>query len=144
MPTFSEVVAAHHTESDAVLVAGSEPCITLAAEERKNVRGRSFRVVSFGDLPKLKVRASWIMAVLLCPADDAGPIADWLLSAKRDPRRVIFYVHPGTDVREALRPWHQAGLPVHATWTVSDWKALHKHLGAHWNVRIFDDFRPRG
>lgn len=141
MAAFRDVVAAHHKESDAVLVAGREPCIGIARDERDKVSGRSFRVVAFADLPKLKVRKSWIMAVLLCAGDDAGAVAQWVMAGDRDPRRVIFYTHPATDLRAALAPWHAAGLHVHATWTVASWKALHKHLGAHWNVRIWDDFR---
>lgn len=141
MPAFRDVVAAHHRDSDAVLVAAREPCVTIAEEERDHVSGRSFRVVTFEDLPGLKVRKSWIMAVLLCPGDDAGPVAAWVRSGGRDPRRVLFYLHPRTDARAALRPWHEAGLHAYAVWTVPNWKALHKHLGAHWNVRIYDDSR---
>lgn len=142
MATFRDVVAAHHRDSDAVLVAGREPCISIARDERDKVSGRSFRVVAFDELPKVKVRRSWIMAVLLCPGDDATEVASWVLAGDRDPRRVIFYTHPATNLRAALAPWRAAGLHVHAAWTVSSWRALHKHLGAHWNVRIWDDFRP--
>lgn len=62
-------------------------------------------------------------------------------AATPDPRRVLFYLHADTDPRQALVPWHEAGLPVHSTWTVETWRELHKHLGAAWNVRIYDDFR---
>lgn len=54
---------------------------------------------------------------------------------------MLFYLHPRTDARASLQPWHEAGLHAYAVWTVSSWKALHKHLGAHWNVRIYEDFR---
>ncbi|MCA1814536.1 MAG: hypothetical protein LC624_11400 [Halobacteriales archaeon] len=138
---FRSVVRAHHGASEGILVAGREPCITIAQDERRSVRGRSFRIVAPEQLPLVGVGASWIMAVLLCPGDDAAPVARWVRGGGHDARRVLFYLHPDTDLRAALEPWARAGLVAGATWTVASWKQLHKHLGAHWNVRIFDDFR---
>lgn len=140
MSAFRDVVAAHHRDSDAILVAGREPCITLAHEERNKVRERRFRVVRFDQVEGLAVRRSWIMAVLLCPGDHARAVARWVLAGDHDPRRVAFYLHPTTDVRAALGPWHREGLHVHTIRKVTTWKALHKHFGAHWNVRVWDDF----
>lgn len=143
MNPFRDVVAAHHRDSDAVLVAAREPCISIAYDERENVAGRSFRLVEPGRLGELSLRPSWIMAVLLCPGDDAARIADWVRAENQDPRRILFYFVTGTDPRAALAPWRTAGLPVHSVWTVTNWADLHKHFGAAWNVRVFDDFRTR-
>lgn len=141
MGRFHDVVAEHHGDSDAVLVADREPCITIAYDERENVTGRSFQIVAPDELDTLDLRATWIMAVLLCPGDDAEAVRAWVEEDDRDPRRVLFYLHTDTDAREALAPWHEAGLHVHSTWTVSSWKEFHKHFGAQWNVQVFDDFR---
>lgn len=139
--SFRDVVTEHHTESDAILVAGRAPCISIAHDEQENLAGRSFRIVKPTDLEALEVPASWKMAVLLCPGDGTEPIADWVLEGDLDLRRIIFYLHVDTDPREALMAWHGAGLHVHATWTIEDWRQLHKHFGAAWNVQIYDDFR---
>lgn len=141
MSVFRDVVAAHHAESDAILVASREPCISIAYDERRAAKGRSFRVVDPGALGSLALRKSWRLAVLLCPGDDTELVAEWFLSGRRDARRVIFYLHPQTDARKALGAWWDADLPVVATWAVKDWKELHRHFGAAWNVRVFDDFR---
>lgn len=143
MATFRDVVAAHHDDSDAVLVAAREPCITIAHAEDANVTGRSFTICRPDELADLELSDSWILAALLCPGDDAEPIARWIEAGDRDPRRVVFYLHEDADGREALTPWHDADLPVHATWTISSWKELHKHLGAAWNVRVHDDFKDQ-
>lgn len=141
MAAFRDVVAAHHRDSDAILVAGREPYITIAREERAKVRGRTFRVVRFDEVEGLTVRRSWAMAVLVCPGDDVAPVARWVLAGDRDPRRVVFYLHPRVDIHRALAPWHREGLQVHTMRRVTGWKQLHKHFGAHWNVRVWDDFR---
>lgn len=140
MGRFRDVVAKHHEDSDAVLVADREPCITIAHDERDNVTGRSFRIVAPNELDHLDLRLSWIAAVLLCPGNATEDVARWVRETDRDPRRVLFYLHPDTDAREALEAWHEEGLPIHSTWTVADWKELHKHLGQHWNVQVYDDF----
>lgn len=140
-PSFRDVVVEHHTDSDAILVAAREPCLSIAHDEKAHVSGRSFRVITPEGLDEIKPRPSWIMAVLLCPGDDAGPVTTWVQDGGRDPRRVLFYLHADTDPRHALDPWHEAGLPVHSTWTIETWRQLHKHLGTAWNVRIYDDFR---
>lgn len=140
MSRFRDVVAAHHGDSDAVLVASREPCVTIAVDEAENVSGRSFQVVHPDGLPGLDLRDSWIAAVLLCPGDDAGPVAGWVEDGDRDPRRVLFYLHVDTDPRKALGPWAEAGLPVHSVWTVEDWTDLHTHLGSHWNNQVYQDF----
>lgn len=141
MGEFQDVVVNHHGESDAILVAGREPCITIASDEEDNVTGRSFQVIDPGELDGLELRSSWMMAVLLCSGDTTKPVADWIQATGRDPRRVIFYLHADTNPQASLEAWHEAGLPIHSTWTISDWKGFHKHFGAHWNVRVFDDFR---
>jgi hypothetical protein len=143
MSLFRDVVTKHHSDSDAVLVAAQEPCISIAYDERENVAGRSFRIEHPDGLADLMLRESWIMAVLLCPGDNASLVAAWVRAGNRDPRRILFYVHPRTNPRKALAPWRESGLPVHSTWTVRNWRELHRHFGAAWNVRVFDDFRPR-
>lgn len=140
-PSFRDVVAKHHTDSSAVLVANREPCISIALDEDANVHGRSFLHASPDDLDELELEDSWIMAVLLCAGDTTEHLANWSLEEDRDPRRVVFYVHTDTDPRAALEAWHEAGLPVHSTWTIENWRQLHKHFGAAWNVRVYDDFR---
>lgn len=140
-PSFRDVVAKHHPDSDAVLVASREPCISIAHDEEVNVRGRSFTIASPETLEDLTLRASWLMAVLLCPGDETGQIVHWVRDNDRDPRRIIFYLHTDTDPRATLEAWHEADLPVHSAWTIEDWKQLHKHFGAAWNVRVYDDFR---
>lgn len=139
--SFRDVVADHHTDSDAVLLASREPCISIAYDEQANVHGRSFRIVTPDALEDLDLRDSWIMAVLLCPGDDTETVATWTIDHGRDPRRIIFYFHEETDPTAALGAWRKAQLPVHATWTIRDWKELHKHFGAAWNVQVYDDFR---
>lgn len=141
MSAFRDVVAAHHADSDAILVAAREPCFSIALDEKRGARGRTVRIVAPEDLAGLRLRESWIAAVLLCPGDDTASIATWASSGKRDPRRIVFYFHADTKPRQALLAWTQAGLPVHATWTVKDWKELHRHFAAAWNVRVFEDFR---
>lgn len=139
--SFQEVVAEHHTDSDAVLVANREPCISIAYDEQANVHGRSFTVATPDEVRELDLRDSWIMAVLLCPGDDTEALAAWALEQEIDPRRIVFYLHTDTDPRDALGAWEEAELPVHATWTIENWRQLHKHFGAAWNVRVYDDFR---
>lgn len=139
--SFQDVVAEHHTDSDAVLVATREPCISIAYDEQANVHGRSFTIATPGELADLELRDSWLMAVLLCPGDGTEALAHWVREEARDPRRIVFYFHTDTDPRSALGAWQAADLPVHATWTIDDWKQLHKHFGAAWNVRVYDDFR---
>lgn len=143
MSLFRDIVAKHHRDSEAILVAARDPCITIAYDERANVVGRSFRIAAPEGLARLEPRASWIMAILLCPGDDTREVAEWAKKGAREPRRVLFYLHPTTDARKALASWRDAGLPVLSTWTVDTWKALHTHFGAAWNVRVFDDFRGR-
>lgn len=141
MSGFADVVRAHHGDSDGVLVAGREPCLSIAHDESTNVAGRSFQVVPPDELHELELRPSWAMAVLLCPGDGTGTVADWVRSTDRDPDRIVHYLHPDTDTRDALGAWHEAGLPIRSTWTVRDWRELHKHFGAHWNNVVHDDFR---
>lgn len=141
MTTFREIVAGHHRESEAVLLAGREPCITIAQDERRNVKGRRFRILNPEDLNAYIPRPSWLMAVLLCPGDDTMGLTTWAEGGGHAPERVIFYFHAETDAREALGAWHEAGKPIHSWWTIRDWKGLHRHFGEAWNVRIFDDFR---
>lgn len=143
MTSFRDVVATHHRDSDAVLVAGREPCITIAHDEQANVGGRRFTVVGPDRLDALELGSSWIMAVLLCAGDRTDEVADWVRTNERDPRRVVFYIHAEADARDALDAWYAAGLPVHSMWTVETWRELHKHFGAAWNLRVFDDFRWR-
>lgn len=143
MSLFSDIVREHHTDSDGVLVAAREPCISIAFDEQTNVPGRSFQMIHPDELDELELRESWKMAVLLCPGDDAGPIADWIDETGRDPKRVVFYLHEETSRRDALEPWDQAGLPIHAWWEISSWKELHKHFGAAWNNQVFDDFKDQ-
>lgn len=140
MGRFHDIVAKHHEESDAVLVANREPCISIAEDEEENVTGRSFTVARPGELGQLELQASWVMAVLLCPQDTAEKVAEWIVSENRPAHRVLFYLHPETSAEEALAPWEEADLQIHNTWTVSNWRELHKHLGSHWNVQIFEDF----
>ncbi len=128
-PSFRDVVAEHHVDSDAILVAGREPCLSIAHDEATNVSGRSFHIITPEELGQLEPRPSWIMAVLLCPGDEASSVAAWLQAGGRDPRRVLFYLHKDTDPRQALAPWHEAGLAIHSTWTIRTWRELHKHLG---------------
>lgn len=140
MGRFHDIVAKHHEGSDAVLVANREPCISIAEAEDENVTGRSFTISRPGELEGLDLGASWIMAALLCPEDTAKEVAEWIVSQDRAAHRVLFYLHPETDPQAALAPWAEAGLQIHNVWTVSTWRELHKHLGAHWNVQIFEDF----
>lgn len=143
MSIFRDVVAAHHQDSDAVLVAATDPCLSIAYDESANVTGRSFRIDRPQGLAGLELRASWLMAVLLCPGDDTSLVSAWVRGGDRDPRRILFYLHPTTDARRALAAWREAGFPVLSTWTVESWKELHAHFGAAWNVRVFDDFRRK-
>ncbi len=143
MSTFRDVVVNHHRESDAVLIASHEPCITIANDERRKVAGRSFRVIRAEDLDAVTLQGSWILAVVLCPGDDLASLIRWVAEGDRDPRRILFYLHTTTDARAAFGEWHRAGLPIHSTWVVRDWVELHKHFGNAWNLRVFDDFRKR-
>lgn len=141
MGQYSDIVRAHHKESDGVLVAGREPCITIAYEERENVSGRSFTVVPVDEIHRLEVRESWFMGLLLCPGDTTVEVRDWFFAGDHDPQRIVFYLHSKTKPRTALSAWHEAGLPVYATWTINSWQELHKHFGNHWNNQVYVDHR---
>jgi hypothetical protein len=80
------------------------------------------------------------MGVLLCRGDDTSELSQWVHGTDRDPRRIVFYPHPDVDVKKAFAAWSRADLPIHSTRPVTSWRELHRHFGAAWNVRIFDDF----
>lgn len=141
MTEFRDLVAKHHKDSSAILVASREPCVAIAYDERVNAHGRAFQIVGPEELPSFQPPESWIMGVLLCPGDDTVGIASWADKHQIDGERIVFYIHRDTEYRAALKGWVEAGFSVHASWTIRSWRELHKHFGAAWNVRVFDDFR---
>lgn len=141
MSRFSNVVRAHHKDSQGILVAEREPCISIAYDEKRNAAGRSFRIVPPDKLNDLTLKDSWCMGILLCPDDTTLKVARWFTEGGHEAHRVIFYLHHKTDARSALAAWHHAELSIHATWTIKSWRDLHKHFGNHWNNQVFLDHR---
>ena len=125
------------TRSNLLRVRDHNNCPTTRIAPRSRAHGD----FAFHPLSGVPIRDPWLVAALLCPDDDTSELTKWVRAGWKDPRRIMFYLHPKTDPRSALKAWAEADLPVHSIWVVRDWKELHWHFGVTWNVRVFDDFR---
>lgn len=138
------VVHPHRFDTLGILVAGQEPCISVATEQALRQSGRRFVILDPAAVRTLAPPPSWAMAVLLCPGDDTALVAAWGARINVDPSRIAFYYHPKVDVRKALRAWDEAGLPAWNTWEVASWKDLSRKFGAILNNVCHDDFCADG
>lgn len=140
-PAYAEVVRAHHEKTVGYLVASREPCIRIRDDEVASVR-RRLVPLSPEDVAELEPPDSWIMAVVLCPGDDASVIARWL-GKRRDPARVWFFAHPGVDLDAALAPLRAAGHALAQVDTVRSWRELHPLFGHALNDQVYADFASK-
>src|SRR5688572_7337759 len=111
-PDWHGIVAANWHKTSGFLLALRDPCIRLRDDELAAIRKNRVLVgMDAAALARWTPPPSWMLAVLLCPGDDAGPVVDWVRKQRADPDRVKFYVHKGTDPFQALAAWGAAGLP---------------------------------
>lgn len=135
-----EVVREHWRETTAFLLAESDPCIEIRDAELEAIEGnRVLRGGSFADLEAWEPPASWMLAVLLCPGDSTQRLASWAAKHAIEAERVHFYLHPDTSW-EALRGWHEAGLPTdRVDDDIDSWERLHRLFGLALSERIVRD-----
>jgi hypothetical protein len=137
-----DVVHPRRLDTLAVLVAGREPCVTLAHEDAARQGGRRFQVLAPDEVARFAFPPSWAMAVILCPSDDTAAVSRWAAASKAHPGRFAFFLHPDTDARAALAAWDAKGLPVLNAWPARTWRDLSRVFGAHLNSVAHDDFCP--
>lgn len=136
---YATVVRRHHHRTVAWLLADQPPCTDLRTDEIERIE-RDLRPLRSDGLSGWTPGRSWLLAVLLCPDDDLGPLVDRLTAlAPDDLDRVRFYAHPDTDIVAALRPWYAAGFGDPPLEIVSDWKSLHPPFGRDLNDRVYRD-----
>lgn len=136
---YAAVVRAHHAQTTAYLVASREPCLTIRADEIKNVR-RRLVAIDADALATLEPGASWILAAIVCAAKDVAAVAAWLAKRRRDAARVWLFVHPDVDVARAFAPWRDAALPDPQVDFVRAWDELHPIFGKALNDQVYADF----
>ncbi|MFO1533693.1 MAG: hypothetical protein ABR562_08400 [Thermoplasmatota archaeon] len=140
---YRSVVHPLRMETRVFLVASTHPCIRIRDEAAKPT-GRDYRTVDAGELAALDPPRQWVLAVLLCPGDDAAEVVAWLGAHGGDPDRVLFILHPGTDAVAALRPWYAAGFPDAVAIEAAAWGQLAKPLGQFVNDWIYAQAKGMG
>lgn len=144
-PDATDVVREHWHEAECFLVAARPTCIDIRDDEVGAI-DRLLHGGSPDDLDAWIRPASWFVAVLLCPGDDTAALVRATERLGLDARRFHFYLHAEASF-DALRAWADAGLPLDRVddagpggTPITDWKALHRLLGLHFNVQILADF----
>lgn len=141
-PDWHDVVRSNWKKTTAFLLSFSEPCITIQAQELEAIRRNRVLVgLDAASLEKWTPPASWMMAVVLFPGDDVGPLLAWMHRHEADPDRIHFYAHPTTDAFTVLAPWAKAGLPFpKVDEDMATWVRLHKRFGLDLSVQILKDW----
>jgi len=139
-PDFARVVAESHRRMRGWIWATSEPCISIGLDEVKRVR-RNLELVRAGGAPPARAVKRWgMVAVLLCPGDTAVEVVAWLgLLDDADTERIRFYVHPRTDLVEALAACYGAGRGDALTAQVEDYATFHKQFGRDFSNQVYRD-----
>lgn len=141
-PDWHEVVVDHWRQTTGFLLALRQPCLRIRDDELDAIRkNRVLVALDPAGLEAWTPPASWLLAVLLCPGDDARPVVDWVRRCGADPDRVKFYARKGVDAFQALASWDAAGLPdpvVEEGFTT--WRDLHKAFGRDLAIRILQDW----
>jgi hypothetical protein len=136
---YAEVVRRNHPKTTAYLLSQRDPCNAIRDEEINRIN-RTLVPIGKDSLADLSPPGSWLLAVILCPDDDLGPLTEWVRClAPEDQDRIRFYAHPDVDPVEALRPWYDAGLEDPRFHTIKDWKSLHPPFGRDLNDRVYKD-----
>ncbi len=140
-PDWSQTVRENWTKTTAFLLASAQPCIAIRDEEVRAIKANRVLVgLSASDLEAWHPPSSWMLAVLVCPGDTTLDVTAWVRSRKADPRRVHFFLHPGTKWG-ALDAWADAGFPiVSLDDDIASWERLHKRLGLALSDRIVADW----
>jgi hypothetical protein len=136
---YATVVREHAARTTGIILADSGDCLDIRGHEVRHVR-RMLRPVASGDLEKLELPDSWMLAAILCRGDSTSLVAGWaarLSAPLRD--RIRFYQHPDCDLVAALAPWYAAGLDDARVVEVRDFTSFHKEFGVHLNDRIYAD-----
>jgi len=140
---YRDIVHSSRLQTRVFVVAAREPCITMRTATVKP-RGRDHQAVALDELAQVKPPERWVVAVLLCPGDDARDVVTWLKRHRGDPHRVLFILHPSTDPVAALRPWYDAKHPDPYFIEASTWKELAAQFGTFVNDWIYVQQRGAG
>lgn len=144
-PSWNEVVRANQERTVGLVVARTEPCLSIQRDEQGLVPGRKFRPVRPEALAALDLGDSWFIGILLCPGDDTTAVAAWAKSLPRAALwRIRFYHVEGVNVKAALAAWKKADLPEAPTFIVSGFRAFHKLYGFHHGDVAFRDATRAG
>ena len=141
-PDWHNVVADHWQKTTGFLLALRDPCLRIRDEELAAIRKNRVLVgLDVAAMHRWTPPASWLLAVLVCPGDDLGPVVDWVRQKRADPDRVKFYLCRGANAFQALAVWEDAGLgePFFEK-GFTTWKDLHKAFGRDLAVRILQDW----
>lgn len=143
-----DVVRRFHVQTAGYIVAQSGDCLDVLYEEASGphtkVPGRKFNAIPPSDLANLRMPPSWFMGVILCPGDDASPIAGWfaMLDAK-DHDRVVLYTHPRFDEEKAAEAWEIAKAPLpRRTQFAGSWNNFHRLFGNDFSWQVWKDHGP--
>jgi hypothetical protein len=138
------VVRAHRGKTVAFVLADTGTCLDIQRDKVARVRGRALRAIASSDLGRLRLPASWAMAVVLCPGDTTDALAAWASKLDHaDVERISFYEHPDVDPALAYRGWSGAWLPMPNRDVVKDFASLHRRFGNDLNDRTYQDAKAR-
>lgn len=134
---YVSVVRANHHKTVCYILVGREPCLGIAQAEVDAVE-RNIQLVLYGDLGKVALPSSWLLACVICPGDDLVALARWVKTRRARGSRIRFFLHPSAD-ENVLRSWEAAGLGKARAVTVSKWQELHPQLGRALNDTVYLD-----
>jgi len=135
------VVRSNWRKVTAYVVSGKHPsCLRMARDEVEHI-DRVMRHVPLDHVADLRPRKHWFMAVIVCPGDDLGGLADW--ARDKDADRVHFYLHRNTDAA-ALAPWRDAGHPLDRIEEerFTAYGRMHTKMGLDLSDQVYGDFAP--
>jgi len=140
---FSSVVASHWPKSVAYLQASKKPCIEIRDDEIAKIGGnRVLRPLEHGEFAKIRLDATWILGVILCPGDDVKDLIAWVKAAKVAPSRIWFFLHVSADMK-ILQAWEDAGHATNQVDIVDGWDDLHPIFGLMLSDQIYEEHGPK-
>lgn len=144
-PRWHEVVRRHVADTVGYVVAESGKCLEVQTQELKppvgRVPGRDFQPLRPAELARIRLPASWFMAIVLCPGENLSAYARWYanLSAK-DRHRVVFFFHPAFAVDGSDQAWGDAEVPPPRTQRFNgSWEDFHRLYGRRHSDQVFED-----
>lgn len=136
---YVRIVRAHANKTRGFILADRHPCLDIRNREVERVR-RDLKPAIAATLNDLQLPPSWLLAIILCPADDTVDVAKWAQRLPaRDVDRIRFYSHASVGLTEALAAWVKRGLPPPRVDDVGDWKEFHRRFGLHLNDMAYRD-----